>query len=119
MPRRGAAFDVIALNVSASMDASLDLVAGRMAKEMERRVPKEKGHLAHTIHKEKLGGKFLAYRITAGGPETTKDGYDYANAIEYGTHHAPAEPFFYPSVRVTMAQLRREIILGAKKGIGT
>jgi hypothetical protein len=119
MPSRSAAFDTIVLNVSASMDASLRLTAEAMVKEMHRRVPEESGHLANSIKMEKLSReKFLTYRITAGGPETTKGGYDYANAIEFGTHHAGAEPFFYPSVRVTIARLRAEVAAGVRRATG-
>lgn len=35
--------------------------------------------------------------VEAGGPLTTKNGYDHALAEEFGTQHAPAIPFFYPT----------------------
>jgi HK97 gp10 family phage protein len=115
MPR-SAAFDVIALNMESSIDSALGRVAAAMVKEMRRRVPEQSGHLLDSIKSERLGRN--QYRITAGGEATTKGGYDYANAIEFGTHHAPAEPFFYPSVRVTMGNLRQEVAAGVKKGTG-
>lgn len=115
MPRN-AAFDIIAQNMGPSIDAALGRVAAAMVKEMRRRVPEKSGHLLDSIKEEHVGRQ--VYRITAGGEATTKDGYDYANAIEFGTHHAPAEPFFYPSVRVTMGKLRQEVAAGVKKGTG-
>lgn len=59
----------------------------------------------------------LRYLVRAGGPLTTKGGYDYAMAQEFGTQKQPAQPFFYSTFRAKKRGLRSKITKGAKKAI--
>lgn len=45
------------------------------------------------------GKNLPAIVVKAGGPSTTKGGYDYALAVEYGTRKRGAQPFFHPTIR--------------------
>jgi len=66
-------------------------------------------NLANSLRKEK-GKKETVIVIRAGGESTTvgSDGryYDYARAVEFGTHKVPAHPFFFPSYRLMRKSMR-------------
>lgn len=53
---------------------------------------------------KKAGGGFLRRLISGRGKE-----YDYANAVEFGTQEMPAQPFFWPSYRLTKRPFRSRI----------
>lgn len=66
----------------------------------------------------------LKVYVKAGGPATThpvRQGasatYDYANAVEYGTEEVKAQPFFWPSYRLTRRRVRAAINRRAKAAI--
>jgi HK97 gp10 family phage protein len=68
------------------------------------------GNLANSIRKEP-GKKKTVVVIKAGGASTTRharDGksYDYARAVEFGTEHVSAQPFFFPTFRLMRKKLR-------------
>ena len=47
--------------------------------------------------------------VMAGGPLTTRGGYDYALAQEFGTQHQSAQPFFWPPYRANKNKIRKRI----------
>lgn len=100
---RGAAPDIFAVVREA---------AEKLADAMRARVPVNKGKLRESIRVEK-GRQALEYLVKAGGPLTTKDGYDYAIATEFGTKKEQAEPFFWNTYRAarnsTRAVMRERI----------
>jgi HK97 gp10 family phage protein len=67
-------------------------------------------NLANSIRKEP-GKKETAVVVRAGGSTTTRQGgggkhYDYARAVEFGTLHVPAHPFFFPTYRLMRKKMR-------------
>ena len=68
-------------------------------------------NLANSIRKEP-GRKETVVVIRAGGPTTTTQisggkSYDYARAVEFGTEKGvTAQPFFFPSYRLTKKKMR-------------
>jgi HK97 gp10 family phage protein len=68
-------------------------------------------NLANSIRKDP-GKKETVVVIRAGGSTTTTPGgagkpaYDYARAVEYGTLHNAAQPFFFPTYRLMRKKMR-------------
>jgi len=60
--------------------------------------PSDEGDLVASIRQEP-GRNDLAVVVRAGGDATTRNGYDYALAIEHGTSDTPEQPFFWNSYR--------------------
>lgn len=112
-------------------------IANGLADAIRAAAPEGKtGALKRSVRAEK-GSNDLEYIVEAGGPETTKSVgtrsyrrpvvigsddtqdipkggnasavYDYALAIEYGTTHAPAHPFFWPTVRAKSQDIQSEV----------
>ena len=63
-------------------------------------------------------------RVVAGGPLTTEASptglpYDYSRAVEFGTIHMAAQPFFFPTYRLMIRKMRstmkRKITASIKK----
>ena len=68
------------------------------------------GHLANSIRSQP-GKVPTIVRVMAGGASTTRSGgggkpYDYARAVEFGTVHMVAEPFFFPTFRLMRKSMR-------------
>jgi HK97 gp10 family phage protein len=69
------------------------------------------GDLGNSIRKQP-GSKVTIVRVMAGGATTTHPGrhgkpaFDYARAVEFGTVHNPAEPFFFPTFRLMRKPMR-------------
>ncbi|WP_061848518.1 HK97-gp10 family putative phage morphogenesis protein [Bradyrhizobium sp. DOA1] len=77
--------------------------------------PDETGHLEESCRVEP-GENELEWVVLAGGPLTTKEvregsgePFDYANAMEWGTSHQPARPFFYPTYNAMRDEMQRAI----------
>lgn len=66
-------------------------------KELEQS-PEDTGDLEQSCAVVK-GTHDLEVIVQAGGDPTTKDGYDYAEAFEFGTAKQPARSFFYSTYR--------------------
>lgn len=67
-------------------------------------------NLANSIRKEP-GKKETVVVIRAGGATTTTQvsggkSYDYARAVEFGTEKVNAQPFFFPSYRLSRKSMR-------------
>lgn len=96
--------------------------AREIGSAMKRAVPRDKGVLADSIRIEFDGNMGRAF-IKAGGPTTTRPvrsggpDYDYARAQEYGTTEQPAQPFFFPTLRLMKKTVRGKIDRAIKKAI--
>lgn len=55
------------------------------------------------------GANDLEVIVVAGGDPTTKDGYDYAEAFEFGTAKQPARSFFYSTYREMKDDMQEKI----------
>lgn len=55
------------------------------------------------------GGNDLEVIAVAGGDLTTKDGYDYAEAFEFGTSKQPARSFFHSTYREMKSEMQENI----------
>lgn len=100
----------------------LNVQADELVSLMESVVPKETGALEISIRK--IPGKSATQvRIVAGGKGTTKNSggkaYDHARAVEFGTTHMKAEPFFFPSYRLKkkkmISSMKRKLTASIKK----
>lgn len=85
----------------AAAQARAEEEAQRAVEAMQAQIPEDSGTARESIRWEPLPNQGGA-RVMAGGPETTKDGYDYVKAIEWGrppSNSGPgqaAHPFFRP-----------------------
>ena len=89
------------------LDASADSLVTTM-KSVVKHGPT--GNLGNSIRKQ-AGSKPTIVRVMAGGAATTRKGgggkpYDYARAVEFGTVHMSAEPFFFPTFRLMRKAMR-------------
>lgn len=75
--------------------------------------PRDEGDLAGSVRLDR-GSNDLRVKIRAGGAATTKDGFDYARAVEHG---ANAEPFFWPIVRAQKRIHRARIARALRRAI--
>jgi HK97 gp10 family phage protein len=71
------------------------------------------GDLANSIRTQQTS-KPTIVRVVAGGASTTRTSaggrpYDYARAVEFGTVHMPAEPFFFPTFRLMRKKMRSDM----------
>src|SRR5262249_55130920 len=67
------------------------------------------GDLVQSIRTEQ-GKRPTVVRVVAGGALTTAQAgasqpYDYSRAVEFGTEHTPAQPFFFPTYRLTRKRM--------------
>lgn len=111
----GLKVDIMTRALSAYVDLAISEVANGMVYEMKGRAPKQTGTLARSIKARRLGP--MKYRISAGGSTTIKEGYDYAVGVEFGNHHAGAQPYFYPTYRSEKKNARAAIRQAVKEGV--
>lgn len=121
----------------------LEREATAMADEMKRGAPVDEGDLIASIVAEDTSeGTWLRWRVSAGGPRTTKrvrtavrdsDAakgkglYDYANAIEHGhmtrpdatgkSHKVEAQPFFWPVYRRRIKRFKRALARALRRAL--
>lgn len=76
----------------------------------------ETGDLQASIRWGKGAGP-TAYIVEAGGPLTTKNGYDYSIGVEFGTRDTKAQPFFWPAYRLNRRRFRGRITRAINKAI--
>ncbi len=72
-------------------------MADKIADDARGRVPVDTGLLKNSI-KLSVSKRQLEASVSAGGKVRGKDAY-YAQFVEFGTKHSPAQPFLYPSGR--------------------
>lgn len=102
-------------DIVAAADAALSQGVDEIVAEQKRRAPRKTGALADSIRKQRNGP--LSYTIKAGGPATTKGGYDYAVGEEFGNHHSGAHPFFFPGYRAEKRVVVREVADAVRKAV--
>lgn len=73
------------------------------------------GNLKRSVRAE-VGNKPTTALVKAGGALTTREvrsgsgvPFDYSLAVEFGTHEQHAQPFFWPTYRLTKKRARRAI----------
>jgi HK97 gp10 family phage protein len=97
----------IFIDAKAELNAQAAALVGVMASAVKHGPT---GNLAKSLRIEP-GKKETVVVIKAGGPTTTRQGgggksYDYARAVEFGTEHVAAQPFFFPSYRLMKKKMR-------------
>ena len=105
------------------MNVVLDKQAHELAATMKQLAPQEDGDLRESIQVE-ASPTYLARAVVAGGAKTTRPvregadaSYDYAFAQELGTTKMPANPFFYPAVRLLNKRIKRRIKAAAARAV--
>lgn len=102
--------DIIPKKVQAQLETAMTESAALIVAGARLRVPVETGELRDTIHQTKVregkrGGLYVA--ITAG--ERTKNNYNTARIVEFGTVDTPAQPFLLPSYRANRKRATRRM----------
>lgn len=115
--------------VRAEAMAALRDGAEEIASAMRRAVPADTGKLRGTIRVEQNAD--LSVSIKVGGPVTTKKvrmsrrrsssrnspEVDYATFVEFGTKKRKAQPFFWPTWRLTKRATRAKVERRIKKAL--
>src|SRR5689334_17660691 len=84
--------------------------ADKLATAIKAAAPVRTGALRDSV-KVRRTKRDLTLEVTAGGEATTNGERgpggeaDHAVFTEYGTRHAPAHPFFYPTARAMQAEI--------------
>lgn len=82
--------------------------------EMLARVMRANAHVGETTNlvdsiRVEKARREMRVNVLAGGPKTTRGGYDYALANEFGTEKMRAQPFFWRAYRSKKAAIRRAL----------
>jgi HK97 gp10 family phage protein len=90
--------------------------ASRLARAMTYAAGRVSGNLRDSIRVEQ-GRRPSRFLVRAGGPKTTRGGYDYALANEFGTQKMSAQPFFWPTYRAEKKRIRRNLNAAIRKAL--
>lgn len=82
--------------------------AQRVKLQQLEKPPEETGGGVASIRVEP-GSDGTTQTVLAGGPLTTRNGYDHMLGFEFGTVHQPARPFFYSTARVLLPSMKAAI----------
>ena len=98
------------MQIHADAVAELNAQADALVSRMKSVAPAgPTGKLASSIRKEATRRPTIV-RVRAGGGATLitteQHPYDYARAVEFGTHKMSAEPFFFPTYRLMKKSMR-------------
>jgi HK97 gp10 family phage protein len=118
--------DSITKEIVSSIEDVVAAEANLMVRDMRGRVAKDTGTAESTIHAERGSNpNKISVTIKAGGAATTKQvrqgsgvAFDYATAIEWGTHHQAAQPFFFSTYNAHKRQAKEHIAAGIKGALG-
>ena len=97
------------------------VTANEMAATARGLAPVRTGTLRSSITAGPAGTATGAYRVSAGGPSTTKaarggqGSYDYALGVEFGTSDTPRQSFFFTSYRLSAKRHRSRVTRAANK----
>ena len=100
--------------------------AEELAALMKRLAPKDTGDLAESIEVTPPGQPTPAYSQPGGSRVANENEaivsvgnskVRYGHLPEYGTAHAPAQPYFWPSVRLLRKKLQRKIKARLRKAV--
>lgn len=110
--------DEIPKHVREQLETAMAESAALITAGARLRVPVETGELRDTIHatevrEGKRGGLYVA--ITAG--KRTKNNYNTARIVEFGTMDTPAQPFLLPSYRANRKRAQRRMQKAMKDAI--
>jgi HK97 gp10 family phage protein len=102
--------DALPKQTRAQLEVAMAESAALIAAGARLRVPVESGELRDSIHQTdvregKRGGLYVA--IAAG--KRTKNNYNTARIVEFGTMDTPAQPFLLPSYRANRKRARRRM----------
>jgi HK97 gp10 family phage protein len=105
----------ISVGVRAAMKEALDRYSDQAVDLIKRNIPKRSRALEETVVKTQ-GRTELSVQISVGNAE-----HPYAPAVEFGhmDHgtHVPADPFFFPAVRVTKKKYRAGMVSSVRKAM--
>jgi HK97 gp10 family phage protein len=104
----------IPIEVRKAVQPALDKSANELVGRMRHLAPVQEedgGELRDSIHAEQ-GDHELARRVVAGG-----DTAPYALHVEYGTVHADASPYFWPSYRLLRKRITGRIKRAVSKAV--
>lgn len=94
-----------------------------LAERMKHLAPKRTGALADSIAVTPPGGTTPAYSQPGGSRVASEnqvlvtagdDAVRYPHLVEYGTSHAPAQPYFWPAYRLSKKRITNRV----KRAIG-
>ena len=111
----------LAPEVQRAMAAVNAQSANDMAATARSLVPVLSGTLRNSIHAQPAGTETSAWRVSAGGPTTTKaarggqGSYDYALGVEFGTSDTGKVPYFFTSYRLVAKRHRGRVTRAANK----
>jgi hypothetical protein len=97
--------------------------ANAMAATARGLVPVRTGTLRSSISAAPAGTETGAWRVSAGGPSTTKaarggqGSYDYALGVEFGTSDTTRQSFFFTSYRLVAKRHRNRVTRAANKAM--
>jgi HK97 gp10 family phage protein len=102
--------DVIPKKAREALEEAMLQSADLIVAGAKLRVPVESGELRDSIHRtevrvSKRGGFYVA--IAAG--KRTKNNYNTARIVEFGTMDTPAQPFLLPSYRANRKRAQRRM----------
>ena len=109
--------------VQAAITDANAATAHEMAATARGLVPIRTGTLRNSITAGPAGTATGAYRVSAGGPATTKaarggqGSYDYALGVEFGTSDTQKRPFFFTAYRVGARRHRSRVTRAANKAM--
>lgn len=89
--------------------------ANEMVGSATRLAEHETGVLRASIRMNPSGP--TGFKVEAGGETTTKSGYDYANAVEFGTQKMKARPFFWSAYRLMRRTFRGRASRAVNKAV--
>ena len=116
----------IPADVKEGVRPALMRAADLVADTVQRLVPVDQGDLRASVNVTGPNEVVPAYAM--GGGERVAESNEaivsvgnsnvrYPHLIEYGTKTAPAQPYFWPSVKLTEAKVRRIVRAGISKSI--
>lgn len=96
----------------------LEKSAAEMVTLAKALAPTDDGTLTASIRQEP-GRNDLAVVVRAGGDATTRNGYDYALAVEHGTANMPDQQFFWPAYRAIKKRAKGRATRAIRKAART
>jgi HK97 gp10 family phage protein len=109
--------------VQQAMAEANGVTAQEMAATARGLAPVRTGTLRNSIGAAPAGTATGAWRVSAGGPATTKaargssGSYDYALGVEWGTSDTPRQPFFFTAYRIGAKRHRSRVTRAANKAL--
>ncbi len=108
--------DTLRAPIAAAIQEQAEMLsdAQRVALQSLEQDPEETGYLEASCIATP-GSNDLEVIVQAGGEITTRNGYDHAEAFEFGTSHQQARPFFWPTYREKRDDIQAAINTQSKR----